>query len=170
MFIELESITRDVKVVALTVAAGAIDLEIDGTTLKRDIEFEGSTERIAEKAHLRGRISTETEVECTRCLEPVTKSLEIGFDDVFVDPADEPVADEIAVTGADLDESIAIDGKIDVAEVIREQIILALPEQTFCRADCKGLCPKCGENLNLIDYNCTESEIDPRWAALKNLN
>ena len=170
MVIELESITRDVKVVALTVAAEAIELEIDGATLKRDIEFEGSTERIAEKAHLRGRISTETEVECTRCLEPVTKSLEIEFDDIFVDPADEPVADEMAVAGADLDESIAIDGKIDVAEVIREQIILALPEQTFCRADCKGLCPKCGENLNLIDCNCTESEIDPRWAALKNLN
>jgi len=170
MVIELESITRDPKVVALTIAAGAIDLEIDGTTLKRDIEFEGSTERITGKAHLRGRISTETEIECTRCLEPVTKSLEIEFDDIFVDLADEPVSDEMAVPGADLDESIAIDGKIDVAEVIREQIILALPEQTFCRADCKGLCPKCGENLNLIDCNCTESEIDPRWAALKNLN
>jgi len=170
MVIDLESITRDVKVVALTVAAGAIDLEIDGTALKRDIEFEGSTERMGEKAHLRGRISTETEIECTRCLEPVTKGLDIEFDDVFADPANEPVADEIAVAGADLDESIAIDGKIDVAEVIREQIILALPEQTFCRADCKGICPKCGENLNLIDCNCTESESDPRWAALKNLN
>ncbi len=170
MVIELESITRDPKVVALTVAAGGIDLEIDGTTLKRDIEFEGSTERIAEKAHLRGRFTTETEIECARCLEPVTKSLEIEFDDVFVDPANEGVADEMAVAEADLNESIAIDGKIDVAEVIREQIILTLPEQTFCRADCKGLCPKCGENLNLIDCNCTESESDPRWAALKNLN
>ena len=58
---------------------------------------------------------------------------------------------------------------LDLKEIIREQILLNLPEQVFCTPDCKGLCPKCGANRNLIDCNCNETEIDPRWAALKNL-
>jgi uncharacterized protein len=56
-----------------------------------------------------------------------------------------------------------------LTELVREQILLAVPEQVFCREDCKGLCLKCSANRNLIDCNCEEKEIDPRWAALKNL-
>ena len=57
----------------------------------------------------------------------------------------------------------------DSVEVVREQILLAMPEQVFCWEDCKGLCPKCGTNLNLIDCKCADDEVDPRWAALKSL-
>jgi uncharacterized protein len=52
---------------------------------------------------------------------------------------------------------------------VREQILLNLPEQVFCKEDCKGLCQKCGANRNLIDCKCDSDETDPRWAALKNL-
>ena len=60
--------------------------------------------------------------------------------------------------------------EIDLAEIAREQILLDLPQQFFCKDDCKGLCEKCGTNLNLKDCDCEDDEIDPRWAALKNLN
>jgi len=56
-----------------------------------------------------------------------------------------------------------------MADVIREQILLATPEQVYCRDNCEGLCPKCGENRNLINCNCSDDDIDPRWAALKDL-
>jgi len=92
------------------------------------------------------------------------------FDDIFVDVREEPNSDEIEVGLDELDESLVIDGKIDIAEVVREQILLALPAQVFCGDDCKGLCPKCGANQNLIDCKCADKEIDPRWAALRNLN
>ena len=59
---------------------------------------------------------------------------------------------------------------IDLAEIAREQILLELPQQFFCKDDCRGLCEKCGRNLNLKDCDCEDDEIDPRWAALKNLN
>ena len=75
----------------------------------------------------------------------------------------------VEVTIEDLDESPVPGGEIDLKEVVREQIMLALPEQVFCKDDCKGLCPKCGANGNLIDCKCADDEIDPRWAALKNL-
>jgi uncharacterized protein len=73
------------------------------------------------------------------------------------------------VTDEALDESLVENGLIDTAEVVREQILLAIPDQVFCREDCKGLCPKCGANLNLIDCKCSDDDIDPRWAALRNL-
>jgi uncharacterized protein len=44
-----------------------------------------------------------------------------------------------------------------------------LPEQAFCREDCRGLCEKCGANQNLIDCKCEEKEIDPRWQGLREL-
>jgi uncharacterized protein len=93
---------------------------------------------------------------------------DVEFDDIFVS---EPSSDgEALIEETELDEAYVENGEIDLAEVVREQILLDLPEQVYCSDDCKGLCPKCGSNLNLIDCNCIFSEIDPRWAALKGLN
>jgi uncharacterized protein len=168
MIIELESITRDARPVSAKFGPGEIDLDIEGTKITGDVEFSGETQSIDGKAHVRGKLAGAVEIECARCLEPVARPLAVEFDDAFVEAANEPAADEVEAD--DLDESIAIDGRIDLNEVVREQIILALPEQAFCREDCKGLCVKCGGNLNLINCSCTDDEIDPRWAALKNLN
>jgi uncharacterized protein len=49
-------------------------------------------------------------------------------------------------------------------------LILETGEPVLCKEDCQGLCLKCGSNLNLIDCKCEDEQIDPRWAALKNLN
>ena len=55
---------------------------------------------------------------------------------------------------------------IDLDELVREQILLALPTRHLCREDCKGLCQKCGADLNAGDCSCEQGETDPRWAAL----
>lgn len=169
MIIDLANVVARVKAIELTLSPNDLDLDIDGATLISEVNFSGETERLNDKAHLRGTIEVEISVDCTRCLEPVEKKFEILFDDVFVDPADAPAEIEVVLGADELDESIAIDGKIDVAEVVREQILLALPDQLFCKEDCKGLCPKCGLNRNLIDCKCNEEEVDPRWSALKSL-
>ena len=168
MIIELANIGPRPKAIDLVVSTNDIDLDVDGTELKADVKFAGKTIREDGKAHVRGTITTDLTIDCTRCLEPVAETIDISFDDIFVDPADAPNDTEIAVAAEELDEAIAEDGKVDLINVIREQILLALPEQRFCREDCKGLCPKCGGNRNLIDCKCEENEIDPRWAALKN--
>ncbi len=169
MIIDLADVVARPKAIELTFTPDEIDLDIDGTKLAGDARFQGETERVDDKAHVRGAVNAEVLVDCTRCLVPVARKFEILFDDIFVDPSDEPADTEVILDTDALDESIAIDGKIDLAEVVREQIILALPDQVYCRDDCKGLCPKCGSNRNLIDCRCIEEEIDPRWSALKNL-
>ena len=54
-----------------------------------------------------------------------------------------------------------------VEDVLREQVLLALPLKVTCRPDCKGLCPHCGKNLNQEQCSCSTEIEDPRWAALK---
>lgn len=169
MIIDLTSVVARPKAIELNFAATSIDLELETAKLAGDVMLHGETARVDGKAHVRGNLSTKVLIDCTRCLLPVGREFEISFDDVFVDPDDEPAESEVILDADSLDESIAIDGKIDLAEVVREQIILALPDQVYCQNDCKGLCPECGSNRNLIDCKCIEEEIDPRWSALKDL-
>jgi len=166
MIIELTSIVE--RPVSLNETFRDIDLELDDAKLIGNVEFRGEKVRIDGKAHVRGQISGEVEIECTRCTKPVKRPVNIEFDDVFVS---EPSSDgEAAIEETELDESYVENGQIDLSEIVREQILLGLPEQVYCSDGCKGLCPKCGSNRNLIDCNCNFNEIDPRWAALKGLN
>jgi len=169
MIIDLDSVGKIAKSIAIAFDPAEINLEGEDATLTGKTEFSGETQRIDGKAHIRGTVKADFELNCTRCLEPVAKHIDVSFDDVFVDASEEPDANESEVGIEELDESPLPDGKIDIAEVVREQILLALPDQVFCKEDCKGLCPKCGANRNLIDCKCADDEIDPRWAALKNL-
>jgi uncharacterized protein len=70
----------------------------------------------------------------------------------------------------DRDEAVLIDVHqiLDLTEVIRQGLWLAMPEKTLCRPDCAGLCPNCGGNRNLGECHC-EALSDPRWASLQAL-
>jgi uncharacterized protein len=132
--------------------------------------FKGEIKRDDIRTQVRGHISATVETDCVRCLEPVEKAVEIDFDDVFIDAEHVPDAEEVQVGPEDLDVDLLSEPQIDLAEVVREQLILETAEPVLCKEDSQGLCPKCGANRNLIDCKCEENEIDPRWAALKNLN
>jgi uncharacterized protein len=61
------------------------------------------------------------------------------------------------------------DDKIDLSQMIWEQVYLALPMKPLCKEDCRGLCPQCGTNLNLSMCSCDRETVDPRLATLKTL-
>lgn len=169
MIIDLGSVGAEAKVIERTFEADKIDLSDE------DVELTGSVELVAEivkqatKTMLTGTIGTSISRDCIRCLEPVAGDLVFEFETSFVDAENEDSITDAEVSIEELDISLVEDGKIDLADVVREQILLALPIQIFCKDDCKGLCPKCGVNLNLIDCKCSDDETDPRWAALKGL-
>jgi uncharacterized protein len=169
MIIDLDSVGNVPKVIEAVFEPANFDLEGENVELTGPVKFSGEAQLQALRVHIRGTVTADVLFECTRCLEPVAKHLEVPFESVFVDSAYEPNAKELEATDAALDESLVEGGEIDLKEVVREQILLAVPIQIFCREDCKGLCPKCGANLNLVNCNCSDDEIDPRWAALKSL-
>lgn len=168
MIIDLASLGVSPKQFEISFAPEEID--IDGeATIKSEIAFNGQVSRVNERTFVRGAIKADAEVDCTRCLEPVDRPIDITFEDVFVEAVAESDKDEVELAVEQLDEALLESEEIDLAEVVREQILLDLPEQIFCKEDCRGLCPQCGGNRNLIDCSCERDQVDPRWAALKEL-
>ncbi|CAN5203740.1 DUF177 domain-containing protein [soil metagenome] len=169
MIIDLGSVGAEARMIKRTIEADEIDLTNEDIELTGPIELVAEIGKQATKTKLTGTIGTSISRDCTRCLEPVTGDLAFEFETSFVDAENGDSRADAEVSIEDLDISLVEDGKIDLADVVREQILLALPIQIFCKDDCKGMCPKCGGNLNLIDCKCSDDEIDPRWAALKGL-
>jgi uncharacterized protein len=163
---EMEGATRPFE---FTIPQGDLDLENPNFRFTGDIRTRGEISRQAAQIDVVGAIDASAEVDCTRCLEPVAQDLKIDFAASYVAPENFASDKEREVSPADLDVDVLEDDRIDMKEVVREQILLNLPEQLFCKPDCKGLCEKCGSNRNLIDCKCDSEETDPRWEALKNL-
>lgn len=146
------------------------DIDFDGEAkLKSEVQVRGVLTKHIAQTDAEGVIETELELECTRCLQKIDNEIEFEFSAAFVTAENYTQAKEAEINADDLDVSVIEGNEIDLAELVREQLLLNLPEQVFCKEDCKGLCEKCGANRNLIDCNCIEKEVDPRWSALKNL-
>lgn len=169
MKIALATVGKIPKAVSRSFEAREIDLTGEIISLDGPVSLTGQLARDDARVELTAKLEGDANIICTRCLVPVRKRLDVDFRDVFVEPVSDSEATDAEISAQDLDESITADGMIDLADVVREQILLALPEQVFCKEDCRGLCPQCGENLNLIDCNCADAEVDPRWAALRDL-
>lgn len=118
---------------------------------------------------LRGRLEGQFEVPCARCVEPVQTPVTAEFDLIFR-PADaDREANERAITAPETEIGYYLKDSLLLEDVLREQVLLALPVRTLCKSDCKGLCPRCGENRNSQVCNCDEGPSDPRWQALSAL-
>ena len=87
----------------------------------------------------------------------------------YITGADYESGSNAALSEEELAVSVFDEGSIDVDEIVKEQILLAVPARTLCREDCKGICPECGTDLNTGQCDCAAEEVDPRWAALKSL-
>jgi Predicted metal-binding, possibly nucleic acid-binding protein len=153
----------------VVIPSGEIDLDTEFARLTSDVAVKGEVTKHIAQTDVRGEMATKVEIDCTRCLQPVAQELKIPFDVSFITPEYDTQAKEAELNKSDLEMAVFEGDKIDLTELVREQILLNLPEQTFCKENCKGLCPKCGGNLNLVDCKCEENEIDPRWAALQDL-
>ena len=169
MTIDLSEIEDSRLAFEFSLRPDEFDLDTPGLKLTGDVQIAGELVRRTAQTDMTGWISGEAEIECTRCLRPVSQTLQTEFDISFVDPENFSNAREHEVVAEDLDTDVLESDRIDLREVAREQILLNLPQQVLCDAACRGICPKCGADRNSVDCKCEEKEIDPRWAALKNL-
>lgn len=108
-------------------------------------------------------------VRCDRCLEPYTLSVDPHFRLILslTPPQEGPY--ELALGQEDLSMRFIEEPALNVDEMVREQIYLSLPMKCLCRKDCAGLCPVCGENLNLSGCTCRREIGHPAFSKLKDL-
>ena len=120
--------------------------------------FSGAGE---EKYYWRVRFETTVRTECRRCLAsielPVSESRGLVF-----------AADDETPDGEGCYTIPARERSVDLTLALREELLLAVPPFVECRPDCKGLCPRCGANLNDGPCDCPQRS-DPRWDALRGL-
>jgi uncharacterized protein len=170
MRIEVENLTAAGEPFEHKYAAEEVELDEEGARLVSDAGVEGRASRKGEQVRLRGTIRTEVEILCDRCAAPERAPLAVEFDTSFIPREVETAkAENVELSPEDLLLS-AYDGEaVDLDELVREQILLALPSRHLCKEDCKGLCQKCGADLNAGHCSCEQGEIDPRWSALADL-
>ena len=131
-------------------------------------EHRGPRDIVAD-VRLRGKFAGNFQVPCARCVEPVEIPLAADFDLIFRPAAADAEATERSITAPETEIGYYQGDSLSLEDVLREQVLLSLPVRTLCKPDCKGLCPRCGENRNSQACNCDEGPSDPRWQALAGL-
>ena len=134
-----------------------IDLEsstiVPGSTIDVDLTVESLTDGVV----VNGAIRAAFQGECRRCLSPLEGFIDVEVHELY----------QLHVT--DPDAFPIVGDQINLVPMVRETVLLELPEAPVCRPDCAGLCPQCGIDLNMGTCDCVSESIDPRWAVLDSL-
>jgi uncharacterized protein len=171
VFITLHELEQHPVRFQVDLPAGGI--EFDGKVGQSTVlHAEGAADLLSHslgEIHLRGNLQVTVDAPCDRCLEPVSLPIRSPFDLVYM-----PVG---AVVNGGEDEIDAVAAEIGYYEgsglqlndVLREVVLLALPMQLVCEENCKGICPVCGQNRNQRECGCQAAAADDRWTKLRDL-
>lgn len=168
MFISLQQLEVKPMPFDLNVAAG--DIDYDGhISQASDLHVEGGAHLLSHSVgeiRINGKLAVKMSAQCDRCLESTTIPVDRDFDLVYM-PAEEGRAGEVEIDEASIEVAYYEGPGIELNDVLREVVLLALPMQLVCSEACKGICPSCGENRNLRDCGCQPESHDDRWNKLK---
>jgi uncharacterized protein len=125
----------------------------DGAEVEADVDIESVDGGIS----VSGAVSVPWEGECRRCLSSARGTLRLRVLEHYTEDGD----------GSDTYPLKA--DTVDLEPMVRDAVLLELPQAPLCRPDCRGLCPHCGTDLNRSQCSCETERLDPRWAALSSL-
>ena len=136
------------------------DMEFAGRyPISRPVIVEGVVRNRAELLSLELTASTTLDAVCDRCGKEFLQDKAVSYSCILAEELQNEDSDEIVLLE---------DGEVDVGDLARTAFILGMDTKTLCSEDCKGLCPRCGADLNLGPCSCGK-ETDPRLAVLAKL-
>jgi uncharacterized protein len=141
----------------------------DDYTVRTPVVLAFEVRKDRDRYHMTGAVETALELRCSRCLEAHVLPVRAVFDLRYLPQSANTGEGEREVEDDDLTTAYYRDERIDLGDLVREQLYLALPMKPLCREDCRGLCAECGANLNLTTCGCARRWEDPRLAALRAL-
>ena len=139
-----------------------IDKLYDGyeyINFSKPIILKGSFSLVGDIVNLNARLTTEFAIACSRCLEEFNYPIDIEVKEQFSRNKENEDADCILIKS----------DKLDITDIIENNIYLALPFARLCKEECKGLCQNCGTDLNNSTCSCNDLNVDLRLAKLKDL-
>ncbi|KAF0146464.1 MAG: hypothetical protein FD156_132 [Nitrospirae bacterium] len=163
------------KIVISDIPDEGLELEIDEAlsagTVKLISPVKGnlSVKKVGQELIIQGEITAKAEFECSRCLKSYTDEICVPVG-VTYHPLEELKPEgKYEVKEDELDTDFYAGDEFDLLELIKEQIVLNVPMKLLCSEACKGICPKCGTDLNINKCNCSLTEVDSRLEILKDL-
>lgn len=150
---------------SLTEGDFGFDTKVDGVVFTAPARVSGEIVNMGGYIGLRASVGVDYDAECARCLKPLKRSFTVDFERTVVNRGE-----LVNTSEEEADDYIQIvDGMLELDAVAAEQLMMEFPMKEVCSDDCKGLCFKCGKDLNEGDCDCPKKEIDPRLAILQKL-
>ena len=139
----------------LTIEAG-----FSGVVFPEPVRVLGTIRDMAGYIALALTVTVPYETVCDRCLIPIHRSMELEFN--------KTVALEDTLENEDNDDYVIVRNRIlDLDEALQEAVVLSFPTKHLCKDDCKGLCTKCGKDLNEGPCGCVTTESNPMWDEIR---
>jgi uncharacterized protein len=156
-----------------TFAPGRIDFSGEDVAASSPLRATGVAELLPHsdgEVRVQGRFTVEITAQCDRCLTGVARfPLDAGFD-LFYRPASVMASlEEVEIDAGQAEIGFYEGDGLELEDVLREQVLLALPMQRVCSEDCPGICPICGKSRQESSCDCRIEKPDDRWAGLRNL-
>ena len=129
--------------------------------------------RIGDLVEIDGDIETSVRLPCSRCLQhfetPLNSSFALTYIQQTADVMEDIEPQEVELSAEDMGIVYFRGEKINLKDAIQEQVVMEFPLRPLCKLDCKGLCPKCGEDMNEDPCDCDQRPSPGKFAVLKNL-
>src|SRR5579872_3907954 len=152
--------------------AGQIDFSGEDLEQVSPLKAAGVAELLAHtggEVRIQGRYGVVLQAQCDRCLKQAQFPLEKSFD-LFYRPMSFIARDEeVEIDEGEAEIGFYENGGLELEDILREQVLLALPMQRVCSDVCQGICPVCGKNRNETPCDCKIESADDRWGALRKL-
>lgn len=169
MFLDVKELAVRKQQFRKSYAPGSVDFRSAEIKQGGPLEVTGTAELLEGQIRITGEIETKIELMCARCLDAVVEDVSRTFDLFYRPPPKDAKPKEDRLNDDDTDIGFFEGNGLFLADVVREQVLLALPVKAICQSDCRGLCANCGANLNHEECRCETHGADPRLAPLARL-
>ncbi len=169
MFLDVKELALHKIRIRKTYAPGTLDFHSGEFRQLQPLDVRATAELVAGEIRISGALHTRLEFVCARCLDTVLEELNRDFDLYYRPMATIAREEEVRLRVDDTEIAFFRGDGLFLADVLAEQVLLALPMKVICRSDCRGLCPHCGANLNTDECRCETHAADPRLAPLARL-
>ncbi|HVB98196.1 MAG TPA: DUF177 domain-containing protein [Candidatus Dormibacteraeota bacterium] len=167
MFLDIHELALHRIPIRKSYLPGGLDFHSTEFKQVEPLVVRATAELVEGQIHIFGNLHTRIELNCARCLESVPEEVSRDFDLLYRPMVWAP-RDEAVRLSVDESEIAFFEGDgLFLADIISEQINLAVPMKVICRSDCRGLCAHCGANLNYEQCSCEARIADPRLASLE---
>ena len=143
----------------------SIDIIEESAVLLEPVHADLTIKKVAEEIGIKGKIKTCLSLTCSRCLAPFEFPIDARFDLIYLPEELDVVREEL--NSKDINKLFYYSRKLDLKEVVLEQLNLIFPVKPLCSENCQGMCPVCGKIINNGECSCVRSDSDPRLEKLK---